>query len=81
MTREQMKQARLDHKTDKLDEAIEDAEVFVRYAKANARLLSGAGFDDARSELANASNAIDDAMGMIDELMAPERTREDEYDS
>lgn len=32
---------------------------------------------DARSELSKASNSIDDAMGLIDELMAPEPTREE----
>lgn len=36
---------------------------------------------DSRSELSNASNAIDDAMGEIDVLLAPERTREETIDS
>jgi len=74
----------MEQKEEKLTEATCDA--FYHIGLVRTKLYEDLPLDakelaDFRSELSNASNAIDDAMGIIDELTAPERTREDEYDS
>ena len=39
--------------------------------------VDGKDLQNARDELTNASNAIDDAMGIIDELLKPEPTKDE----
>jgi hypothetical protein len=61
--------------------SIKDAVVFLEVAKVQVEAVDpdnpdsgdpAVNLDDARSELTNASNAIDEAMGLVDELMRPE---------
>ena len=69
---------RVDEKVNKLVLAVGDVDVFIGIVKGLVSGdVDGQNLIDARSELSNASNAIDDAMGLIDELMAPEPTREE----
>jgi hypothetical protein len=67
--------------------AIQDAVVFLRLAKEGVEMFDpndresgqgGACLSDARSELANVSNAIDEAMRLIDKLLAPTPTAWDD---
>jgi hypothetical protein len=67
--------------------AIQDAVVFLRLAKEGVEMFDpndresgqgGACLSDARSELANVSNAIDEAMGLIDQLLASPPTAWDD---
>lgn len=61
----------------KVYELIKQAHKFL--ADAEVQMDNHEGIN-ARYDLSEASNIIDDAMGLIDELMAPEPTRE-EYES
>ena len=68
--------------------AIQDAGVFLGLAKEGVEMFDpndwvgvgqgGARLSDARSELANVSNAVDDAMGLIDQLLASPPTAWDD---
>jgi hypothetical protein len=67
-----------------LTTAIKDTIAFMNWAEAHIEAIDpddkdlgepAVNLDAARSELANASNTIDDAMGIIDELLAPEPGR------
>jgi hypothetical protein len=60
----------LAEKLEKCAVAIQDARYFCGLAHEQVCLTQD--LTCARSELSNASNAIDDAMGIIDELLAPE---------
>ena len=71
---EAARKARLERLEQGLETAIKDAEQFLRWAQVKIEEKNGAAV---RAELANASNAIDDAMGAIDRLMAHEPTQDE----
>jgi hypothetical protein len=55
---------------------VKDAEYFLQQVRLFVDLepdeITQADLTDGRNELTNASNAIDDAMGEIDKLLAPD---------
>lgn len=65
--------ARLEAKLDKLELTIKSIQG-VLYRVSNN--IAAEEFTEARADLSEASNEIDDAMGIIDELTAPEEERD-----
>lgn len=74
-------------KLDELLTAIKDAESHLGWVREQVLAIDpddhesgdpAVNLADARSELSNASNSIDDAMGLIDELLAPDPGPDDD---